>query len=574
MTPTTHATVGKDSKEMAQLPTSLPPVSTSPSRVVRRSMTSAYVSRPRLSHDILLYLFEHMQDQADMVLLMGTCRTLRRAGVTHLLARGVVVRTPSALRSFCTFMLSDIVTRAPLLRQLSIKIPDELFGPYTYYEGGIFANHVESEQEHGAELNSGHGRDSLLTWDLADMLARVLQKTENIEDLSVYACANLLCLNKDMSISSALIHFKHLRRVRMERIWGPAAEFLEGACSSLVELDLDGSSSDTYADNVLAVLEIHFETLEKLILLCGELKEVEYLPGMGIYVEFPKLRALALRNYQGVGSAIVTMLSKSFPALRHFELFDNWELDPKQTRADAPPDVFPWGVLDRVCGDVDSLYGLGGTLCAKILEVYRVNRSDAGQFEWLHAVISDIKPTHLVLHIGLDPGFSAIDISNLLPLGYTNVTHLVLNLTIASFMEGSAYEFLFALAALLHAHPVPFVILRFIEREVLVWERTYIDDSNPEDEDERPPPRQTEIVEGMKTARFEETVLPYLFKASPALTHVGLEIEGHSCAHWTLQGGDDGLVTELLNEATGRAVVHAAGLGLRDGLIECLWSGS
>ncbi|KAH9851176.1 hypothetical protein C2E23DRAFT_831236 [Lenzites betulinus] len=542
-------------------------------------MTSAYLSRPRLSHDILLYLFEHMQDQADVILLMSTCKTLRRAGVTPLFAHGVVVRTPFALRSFCAFMFGDIVTRAPLLRRLSIEIPDDLFGPYTYYEGGIFANRDEFEQEFDSELHSEQGRDSLLTWDLADMLARVLQKTENIEDLSVDACAHLLSIKKDISlnkaisISDAIIHLKHLRRVRMEGIWGPAAELLETMDSRLVELDLDSTFSHKYADHVLALTGPHYDSLEKLLVKCGDLGTLVFAgDGSGGCVEFPKLRALSLRDYQGREASIVTLLNHSFPALRHFEFFDNPKSNMKLMRAYAPPDVFRWGVLDRLCGDVNSLYGLRGTLCAKTLEVYCVNRSDADQSEWLHVVIWEIQPTHLVLHIDLDPGFSAIGIISLLPLGYKNVTHLVLNLTIASFMEGTADVFLFALAALLYTHPVQFVIIRFIEREVLVQEQSNINDPKPKGE--RQSLMQSEIVEGMKTALIEETVHPRLFGASLAVSHVVLEIEGHSYTHWKLQDGYDGLVPELLDEATGRAVVHAAGLGLRDGLIECSWSGS
>ncbi|KAH9846689.1 hypothetical protein C2E23DRAFT_898518, partial [Lenzites betulinus] len=83
---------------------------------------SACISGPRLNYDIFFELFYYVSRQSDVAALMSTCATLWNDGPKHLLAFPVIIRQPSTLRSFCTFMLSDMESRAPLLRQFYFMI--------------------------------------------------------------------------------------------------------------------------------------------------------------------------------------------------------------------------------------------------------------------------------------------------------------------------------------------------------------------------------------------------------------------------------------------------------------------
>ncbi|KAH9851174.1 hypothetical protein C2E23DRAFT_243886 [Lenzites betulinus] len=523
---------------------------------------SVYASGPSLSHDILLELFRHIPRQSDVAALMSTRKALWKGGLRVLLAHGTVVRTPAALRSFCAFMYTDISARAPLLRQLHVKLSVEHY-PDT--------RSTDSDDSDDTEPHPGQGNTCVSREDVA-ILTRILEKATNLEDLCMDWCDELLALDDEASLSTAVVNLEHLRRLRVGSIGPVVVEVLNLGRSPLVELDLD-----CYVESKRSMLRIlhlaapYAPTLEKLTARHGQI--------MGVYADdvsedilvFPRVRALALRDVDDLHS--VAVLHHAFPALRSLEFSTREnDIDTEEMRRDTARDAFahPWGVLDRLCGAAESLYALGGAPRARLLEVYRVH-SHPVLLSQLREVVLDTEPTQLVLHLGrgysdISPNFFARDISNLVSFRSRTVAHLVLNMSVGC-LGGSGEEFLSALGTLLRTQQIKFLVLRFLQRQVLDHGIDGVaEERGGEIGAESKPLKDNEVVEAMTSSPFEN-VLRRLYDSDPALANVVLDIEGRGCEHWTLRRAGGGLLTQLLDDATGCALVHAEGLGLTDGKI-------
>ncbi|KAH9846690.1 hypothetical protein C2E23DRAFT_890671 [Lenzites betulinus] len=323
---------------------------------------------------------------------------------------------------------------------------------------------------------------------------------------------------------------------------------------SLVELDIvsdwDNARVDLFPEDLLWLVKQHSATLEKLTVrrgcLTNSFEEVDnYHPHPG-HMSCPHLHTLVLRHLDEFED--VTILHDAFPALRHLELsFDiDWDFYVEEMREDAAPKdgvVYPWDVLNRLCGAVDALYSLCGAYAANILEVYRIH-SDKELLKRLRTVISDVQPTHLVLHTGgfdSSSQFFAKDILHLLPKEETKVTHLVLTMKASAF-KGTMDAFLLALTELLRAHPVQFLILRFLKRVVYDQElakKLEARGSRVHRQDEDEP---NEIVDALNE-RSMPSIIERFFKADPTLAHIVVDIENEGFDYWQIQNKDDGLQT-------------------------------
>ncbi|KAH9851175.1 hypothetical protein C2E23DRAFT_860659 [Lenzites betulinus] len=542
---------------------------------------SAYAQRPRLNHDLLLDLFNYVAPRrADVAALMSTCKTLRHAGVRTLLADGVVIQKPAELRSFCAFMLSDLPSRASFLRQFSIKIPREDMYHYPDSEDESLLDIAVPQDKVSGDNRLGYivgvpwpeqVYDACLTTELVNMLAQVLEQAKNLEDLSVENCDGLLGLDDESFFAAAIVNHEHLRRFHVaDSDVGDylTLDVLRLMKSPLKTLYLDCSAPIGRETSIIELAVPFVSTLEKLVVDLGKLvwrdwqvMNIWHLTSLntesGLNVKFPRVHTLGLRDIEDIEELV--LLFETFPSVRQFQLLIGENMDAEAMREEAQfaMTYYTWGVLDRLCGDVDSLYGLGSALRTKILEVYRVS-CEMPILEWLRTVISETQPSRLILHIGVEPGFIASDLTMLIPPGI-KLTHLYLEI-VASALWGSKERFVSTLATLLCDHPLEFLILRL--------EKLEPDAFDPEQEDfggwwHRP--KQNKMVEGFKTSSFED-VLRRLFKAAPTLAHVVLEIEGHRYSHWTLRGGDDGLVIQVLDESASVALVRAQGLEFTEGL--------
>ncbi|KAH9849700.1 hypothetical protein C2E23DRAFT_345539 [Lenzites betulinus] len=339
----------------------------------------------------------------------------------------------------------------------------------------------------------------------------------------------------------------------------------------------------SYPSEILYFATRHAATLEKLTVRNGLLTDLygnisaPELPGMD-RISCPRVHTLVLRHLGVLEDAAA--IHDTFPALRHLELSmaTDEEVDAEEIRQDSAPEddgEYPRDVLDRLCGAVNALYGLCGAYGANILEVYRIF-SDEEQLKRLRTVISDVQPTHLVLHAGENyPGagahFSAMDLLFLLPEEDTKLTHLVLNMEISALkgVYSTLSAFMFALIELLRAHPVQFLILRFLKHAVYDQEleeaKILQNDAlagNLRDED-----KPNEIVEGLSSTTMP-LIIRRLLEADTALAHLVVDIEGKGCEYWEIHDSHGDLQMWMLDDTAGRALVQAEGLGLRDGRVE------
>ncbi|KAH9849660.1 hypothetical protein C2E23DRAFT_838972 [Lenzites betulinus] len=216
---------------------------------------------PYINYDIFLELLTHIPRQTDMMALMSTCKILWADGIKPLLAFGVIIRTPSALRSFCTFMLSDIPVRAPLLRRLYLAIPLD--------------PELEMEDEDDEDdLDPCLGRAfASLSKDLVKMFARVMEKTTNIEDLSIDSAEEIFDRDEEECLAAAVVALRHIRRMHIGSIRDTAQEILGQVKSPLLELDLDCSDARAvdFLPRITVMAQYYTRTLQKLTTLRGEL---------------------------------------------------------------------------------------------------------------------------------------------------------------------------------------------------------------------------------------------------------------------------------------------------------------
>ncbi|KAH9852859.1 hypothetical protein C2E23DRAFT_729909 [Lenzites betulinus] len=503
-------------------------------------------ARPRLSHDIFLELLNRFVRQAEVVALMGTCHTLWSAGLKVLFNDGVVIKTPSALRSFCLFMLNDTAARAPYVRRLHLKIP--------------LARPLTSDDEDDMDAAPGNELASL-SKDLVSTFALVLANLPNLKDLSIDYLEGLVTRDDDESFAMAIVTLGGLRRFHLgdSQTDEVILEIMSAMTAPLVELDLyyqvdPGAdlyerSRSVYSVNQLA--KAHADTLEKLSVRHGLLIGSGGDPDEEEEVAtFPNVHTLTLYDTDNVDLLLV--LHQAFPVLQSLEAsapmdtaIDAYE----EMRQENETEAFdhPWGVLDRLCGDVNTLYGLGGAPPAKLLEVYRIY-SDSTILGRLRTVIGGASPTHLVLHTGkpyTSPRLSARDISHLLPREEMEITDLVLNTT-ASTLKGTVTDFTNALATLMRIHSLKFLTLRFLKREVFDQDEA-VDPSGlwAEDANGGVHSNHNEISHalGQSKTHFESIVHP-LFRENPALVHVVLEIEGEDLKHWKIKRGNGGRLTQ------------------------------
>lgn len=336
-------------------------------------------------------------------------------------------------------------------------------------------NDGDDEDEDGGEDGGDENASGRLPRDLVGMLAQVLHKAMNLEDLSIYPCEELLTRNRNAKLPEAIITLRHLRRFQMESIGVAAAEVLTTMTSRLVERDINHIHDDMREPDTLFFLATHHaSTLERF---SGEFVGLD-----NEVTTFPHVHSLTLRNSWELHD--VPVLHKAFPGLRSLEISgpEGHEVHTAGTRQPIPPEAsnHPW-VLDRLCGAVNALYDLGGSPRAQSLEIYRIDSAQEC-LERLRTVISETHPTHLVLHFadgfGMNSGFFIKDIANLLPAEGIAITHLVLNLR-TLYLKGTADEFTvserasllitcrclmqgtqFALTALLRAHSLKFLMIR------------------------------------------------------------------------------------------------------------------
>ncbi|KAH9851177.1 hypothetical protein C2E23DRAFT_243918 [Lenzites betulinus] len=503
--------------------------------------------KPPLNDDILVEVLHHIQRQSDVARMMRTCKILWQSGAKALLAHGVVVTNPPSLGSFCTFMLSNIAARAPHLRQFHFDMP---FVLKKWLWGSDWSKvRDEDEKYEYMPLYEDEDEDEMhsltfLPRAFAGMLAQVLHKTVNLQDLTIVSCERLITLDNNAKFSEAIIALRHLRRFRMESVGVATAEVLKAMASPLVELHLgyfwDGCIPSA---GLFSLAEHHASTLEKL-------SAEDFSLDKKVTTTFPRVRALALRDCSIEG---ITVLHEAFPGLRSLEVSGTTARYYDNGRARGLERTQPWGELDRLCGDTDSLYVLGRCPRAQTLEV-TVCRFEPweGRCHRLDTVISETRPTRLVLRHWSDRAFPVRHISHgLLPLeGSMQITHLVLSLE-PTHLQGTADEFMSALTELLRRQSFKFLMVRL----------RYEDPTDGEESEGEGDTGRYEIVKALSHPR--EDVLRQLFEASPALADVVLNVAGKGYNLWTLHAETGRLQLQPLERAAGRALARGEDIVLK-----------
>ncbi|KAI0369603.1 hypothetical protein BV20DRAFT_967908 [Pilatotrama ljubarskyi] len=502
---------------------------------------------PRLSHDVLLELMHHLPRQSDVSSLMRTSKTLWDSGIKPLLSRGVTVENAAQLSSFCDFMLKDgSRSRILHIRKLHLVFQLDENGDADEDESDTESDtensNFDAASEDGASLHVPLSKGTLRR------LAEVLQNAANLEELRIDSCEEFFELHK--GLAKSIKGLTRIRRLFVSSVGPLAADMLEHIKSTVVELDLHCRQVDMYEpDTLLPFVQSRRASLEKLSAWYVELDTPDAL--------FPRLRALALRSFVD-GELDVISLHRTFPNLQYLELSSPSYLGCDESRkANRPHAEKGLWSLAHLCGALDALYSLGMTPRTTKVEVDHIY-SDAAILDHLRTVISEARPSHLVIHAGhfVLRRLDIKDIPALLPQAPEEVlvTHLSLNIHLR-YLFGSADELVPALSALLRGRSIKMFVLRLAH--------------DMEDSECRggltPNAQRSErdFLKGFGRA-YQPDAVRRLIEATSSLQYVVLTVPRVGTTYWAAQRAEATLGVEELDGVVGRELLHREGLAYND----------
>lgn len=361
-----------------------------------------------LGADILFEVLEHLSP-AGLLKIGQTCKALHRGSIRPLLRQGVTLASVQQLRSFCTFILNDVATRAPLVRILSLLISK-------------------------ADVGSS-----------ADIpLPEVLKHMTALETLRIDDAAAMF--KRITDFDGAFSGLTTVRTLQMNGLGMTSwAAFYESKFT-LREIEINCAEIDGrgWVRDLIYIVNRHQATLEKLSArwceICGE----------NDGAVFPRIRALALHEFKYHD---VSTLRQAFPNLRYLELEDrmDWpqsnhpEEFRKQNCASHAGEAGSWDNLSHLCGQLDVLYDLALPPCTlKHVDVDQVGSSPQ-DLQRLHTLISDTSPSRLMVRTGRFEWhilFETGKVSALLDVpAAASITHFVLDMFL-DFLRGTEDELL------------------------------------------------------------------------------------------------------------------------------------
>ncbi|KAI0350492.1 hypothetical protein OH77DRAFT_1072538 [Trametes cingulata] len=481
---------------------------------------------PRLGRDVLHELMYHLPRQSDVFSLMRTSKTLWDSGVKPLLDRGVTVEKLAQLSSFCDFMLNgDGRSRSVHLRKLHVAI--RLDGDGARYDEESDTENSDSNagSDDGTAFHASGSKDTLRK------LAQVLQNAPNLEELRLDSCEELF--ERHMDLAKSVTALTTVRRLLVSSIGPLAAKMLDNIKSTLIELDVHcGSEEIEEPDTLFPLVKSHQASLEKL---SAWYVELDTLPR-----PFPRVTALALRSFFDC-ILDVASLQRAFPSLRYLELSEPGDLEADESReANRPHAEKGSWTLAHLCGSLNALCGLGMAPHATKLEVDHV-WSETATLAKLRTVVSEARPSHLVLHTGhlVFRPLNINDIPGLLPTGDVPVTHLTLNMC-PNFLAGPADK-----------------LLMFVLRLAYDLE----DDEGPSTS--RASGRRPELLAAYAET-LQQDIVRELVKVTSSLQHVVLTVSGVRTTYWVARRAETTIDVDELDGASGRALVQREGLAYND----------
>lgn len=335
---------------------------------------------PTLNLDIFTHIlsFVHLRDVLSKA--SRTCHALHRVAVIQLLRRSPWLSNKKQITSFLAFIKAED-WRPRYLKGLDIECMIPL----------------------------GEG---------TTLVAQILTRCTFVEDLRIGA----YLLDQDLRIGAALVGLEHIKKLWLSHALGVSnlGAFLvsmHSQCSEVIinfnPKDDDYTEPDNEYDNA-------HDTNVMLMASAHSLQDLRLVrPSFGVMaVQYPRLTKLEIGERNDVE---IEPLLYAFPNLRHLILDDCYSSNPDDLREDNRASFLqnPWANLDLVECSATVLYTLG--LAYPIRRCRIIDRiQDPGEYEYLLAVMEDIRPTEL--HLSWSGGCDMKNLFNVLQL--TCISHL------------------------------------------------------------------------------------------------------------------------------------------------------
>ncbi|KAI0325966.1 hypothetical protein GY45DRAFT_1259900, partial [Cubamyces sp. BRFM 1775] len=409
-----------------------------------------------LNDDVILRIFDTVQDPDDVSAMMRTCWSMYHLGVKRLVSMGAHITTDSTLIFFCHFMRRNRSV-AHRLTELWLDIPrDSVVDDDSSSEDSFRDESCEEPILRGAAL-----------------LVHILPLLTGIRAIQFNFCEGFL--QCDHRLVDAFAALPAVYDLRLGSFGLLTYELISSMRSNIALLFMECS----VADRTLSPLDhrVLFDpldllnTLEELRICFIDLTANTVRPGPSTSV-YPHVRLLSL----AVGRfEELEILVNAFPNLRILDVTLCFHLDVEVRSLRARNrTVRCWDALEHVCGDICNLYILGLTCPVARVDIALDNPGMVR--EHLHEVLSDMQWSSSTKRIFFRLGFylliaggklrddcavTASDISHLLPPHATTsgVTHLGLDLN-ADFVVGDPIYYQRAAVSLLSRSRIRFFKFR------------------------------------------------------------------------------------------------------------------
>ncbi|RPD64187.1 hypothetical protein L226DRAFT_375078 [Lentinus tigrinus ALCF2SS1-7] len=357
--------------------------------------------------DIWNLVYDLLHEHSDILSLMHTCGVLYGLGVRALIRLPVRFDYVSDLRSFCDFVLADLAKRPGLIRLLEICISLPRLD-----DGDQGGPEEEEEEEEGEE-------EELLR--VFPDLALVLCGASKLEHLRIGFAEELLH-RADISANRGICppHLRlttvlsslHSVAILELASYGPrTASLLQSMTSPLrgVEIKLYDTrrhaSPDFYPDFPRA-LDRYKNTLTS-ISVCDVQLGHPLAPPNANATRFPLVQQLRLMHVMWPSLAV---LIHAFPNLKFLDITSpisipipggqpNTAVSAVRESNRRVPAAVSWPSLQSLAGDLEALFVLGVTGRRRLVEIGNFDVHE-GFVRMFNAVLLDMLPTHLILHVG------------------------------------------------------------------------------------------------------------------------------------------------------------------------------
>ncbi|PSR97464.1 hypothetical protein PHLCEN_2v4312 [Hermanssonia centrifuga] len=309
-----------------------------------------------LNFDVLAEVMSFIKG-SDLLSPMQTCRSLYHAGVPHLLAHNINLRTRAKLLSFCRFILTD-PSRFQFLRHLDISV---------------------------------HGR--FKTDRKAFLLLVLFTYAHQLQRLRIFDCE---ILDSHCQIPFAIAALTSLKSLTLHLPNDSAYQMLKCMRSNIVKISICFYRDDVAPQNPVPLLSYLCHSLQEL--------RVTYVHFEGAVEQcYPSLRTLVVDDCQ---FANVEPLAKSFPNVFDLSVWMGQEDDDLEVNEieecrsinQTAQDTIGWDGLDQLRGDILSLYMLGLRCQVYHLDVQSTFLTSSRSSQ-LRAILSDSRPSTFSVRI-------------------------------------------------------------------------------------------------------------------------------------------------------------------------------